>query len=143
MERISGELAMKILFSIKNQPISFWGPKLYSEIEGELSIFIDDKLIFNESGILLLEFAHYLARWLSALEKGDVRDFTYESMDYEDCPIIEFKYRDGNWDMSSIWIDKQRTKYTVLHNTLIYAVRRFINELRDDLSGKICLDGLL
>ena len=75
MEHTPGERTMNICFSITKQVVSPDGPKLYSEVEGILSIFIDEKSVFNEDGILLLELAHELKHWLSDIEVGNFGDF--------------------------------------------------------------------
>ena len=133
---------MNICFSITKLDDSRGWPRLYSEVEGVLSVIIDGKSIFNEGGILLLELAHELARWLSTIEAGNLGDFLYESMDYEDSPILEFKRRGDGWDISSVWMDGKQPQCFVLHDDLVKAVKAFIYDLRRDLGEKVYIDDL-
>lgn len=141
MERIPGERAMNICFSISSRPTSPCGPKLFSEVEGGLSILIDGKIVFNEVGILLLELAQCMNHWLSAIKEGRLGDFIYESMDYEDGPVLEFNRRNGGWNISSVWMEERRPKCFVLHEDLVKAVGDFISEIRREF-GEACVDEL-
>lgn len=139
MECLPSECAMKMEFSITDKPNNQFGPEILSGIQGELSISIDGKKVFNERDILLLELAVSLKRWLSA-EGGD---FSYESMDYEESPIIEFKNINGRWAVSSIWMEEGQPERLILHDELVNAVRGFIYELKLNLADTVTLDHFL
>ena len=66
----------------------------------------------------------------------------YESMDYEDSPILEFKRRDGEWDISSVWMDRKHLPCFVLHDDLLKAGKTFIHDLRCNLSREVYIDNL-
>lgn len=106
------------------------GPQLLAEVEGELIISIEGKNIFSEKGILLLEFAKEISSWLS-LDNGD---FLYESMDFEDSPILFFqKQPNGLWLIGSVW--DLETYPGIVSDVLKEACKSFINELVDDLKS--------
>ena len=107
------------------------GPQLLAEVEEELILSIKGKIIFSEKGILLLEFAKEVSPWLS-LDNGD---FIYESMDFEESPVLFFKKQpDDLWMIGSVW---NRETYTgIVNYPLKEACRSFINELFDDLKSR-------
>ena len=130
---------MKIYFSIIEQPVSRCGPKLYSEVEGIVSILVDGRRVFGEDGILLLELANQLSRWLTTSETQNAGDFCYESMDFEDSPIIKFKHHSNGWIISSAW---ENGEFFVLNKVLISAVSDFLKALKLDLSKLAYVDDL-
>lgn len=102
MERIPSKSSIDIRFDSICKKTFSKTPKIYSEIEGSLKILIDNKLIFNEEGILLGELYLNLKKWLKFSGKEPV-SFTYESMDYEDGPILAFQKSGPIWKVSSVW----------------------------------------
>jgi hypothetical protein len=78
--------------------------KILADIEGELAIFINNALFFYDEFILLLELGIQLTQWLESEEAGIEEVFLYETMDYNEGPIIEFiKVDDDKWKLSSVW----------------------------------------
>ncbi|WP_152525638.1 hypothetical protein [Siccibacter turicensis] len=130
MERIPGKCEMIIQYKILSLGPLREGPQLLAEVEGELIISIKGKIIFSEKGILLLEFAKELSSWLSS----DNGDFLYESMDFEDSPILFFKKQpDGLWLIGSVW--DPETYPDIVSDVLKVACKSFINELIIDLKS--------
>lgn len=94
---------MKIKFEIIDIPEveQLKYPTAY--LEGELVIWINGVLFFNQAGILLIEFAIFINRWLYSIRKGKIIGLNYDSMDNEE-PIITLNYV-GNklYRIHSIW----------------------------------------
>ncbi|OCG47387.1 MULTISPECIES: DUF7878 domain-containing protein [Gilliamella] len=129
MERIPCEFSVEINYTDLNINNITSGPQLFSEVEGQLLIYINNKVIFSEKEILLLELAKQLKDWLHNYDK----DFYYESMDYEDSPILFFKRINlNNWQISGIWMN--RTYANIKLSDLMFACNSFIDKLIIDLN---------
>lgn len=71
-----------------------------SQIEGTLEIHINGSIFLSETNILLIELAQVIHNWLN----NDVMTFYYQSMDYEEEPIINISQCEtGKYFISSIW----------------------------------------
>jgi len=71
----------------------------YATVNGDLTISVDDIIIFNEPNILLLELAFSFDKWLNNTDQ----DFTYDSIDHDE-PILSFvKTSSGLYSFNSIW----------------------------------------
>lgn len=78
--------------------------KLLADIEGELSIVINNRMFFQEKYVLLLEFGVILSNWLEDIDKGNVQSFIYNTMDYSESPLIEFNIQENSlWKIQSPW----------------------------------------
>ena len=112
------------------------GSKTIGEVEGKLSIFVNRKLFFDEENILLLELAIILHRWHERIERDEIIDFYYESMDYEDKPILQFVHGDRlDWYLSSVW-QKFSCISQISLEELIQAVECYIFNLKYELQVK-------
>ncbi|HKS33164.1 MAG TPA: hypothetical protein VJS14_05490 [Enterobacteriaceae bacterium] len=130
MERIPGKCEMIIQYKNLSLGTLREGPQLLAEVEGELIISVGEKNVFCEKGILLLEFAKEVSSWL-LMDNGD---FLYESMDFEDSPILFFqKQPNGLWLIGSVW--SLETYPDIASHILKEACKSFINELVDDLKS--------
>ena len=63
---------------------------MIADVEGRFQVNINNQLFFNEEGILVLEIAYVLMKWIEKIKSGKMIDFDYESMDYEDKPLLKF-----------------------------------------------------
>jgi hypothetical protein len=110
--------------------------KILADIEGSLIISIDGNVYFQENYILLLEFAVFLTRWLAQIEKGIFQDFVYETMDYGEGPIIEFKQKSNNlWVVNSIWA-RENTVVNLRIQDIIIAAKDFLDDFQKDIYKK-------
>ena len=87
---------MKFSFKIEEFPKETGSYHVPAYTEGNLSITNDGKEFLNADGILLVEFAVVLKKWLLAIDAGRIDNFVYESMDFEESPILEFKFLGNN-----------------------------------------------
>ncbi|NUE67587.1 MULTISPECIES: hypothetical protein [Snodgrassella] len=131
MECIPCEFSVEINYTDLNINNVTYGSQIFSEVEGHLIIYINNEIILSEKGILLLELAKQLKDWMNNCDK----DFFYESMDYEDAPILLFrKINLNNWQISGIWMDK--TYSNIKFSELQFACNNFIDKLIIDLNLK-------
>ena len=111
----------------------FEGAKTVAEVEGKLAIFINNRLFFCENHILLLELAIFLNKWLKNINRDLIIEFYYESMNYEDQPILKFyNLKHNKWHLYSVW---QEFSYTETINLieLKRAVEKYVFDLKRDL----------
>lgn len=58
-------------------------------IEGDLRIYIDRQVYFEEPSVNVVELAIQLTKWLDDMSDGEIRDFIYDSIDCEN-PMLRF-----------------------------------------------------
>ena len=103
-----------------------------SEVDGNLSISVNGNLFFEEDNICLAEFAAKLFNWL----KNDYPDkpFIYESMDYEDSPIIQVEVTDDKVALSSVWgIEGIDLPVMAKRNDFVDSANIFLNKFEEEL----------
>ncbi|MBA2662073.1 MAG: hypothetical protein H0U74_07230 [Bradymonadaceae bacterium] len=104
-----------------------------------MTIEIQNVVFLNMEGILLVEFAIELAKWLRQVREGRFRNFYYASMDFEIEPIFALFFNDS-WDgfvPASVWSDKQPS--VISPDTAICAAEKYIRELAVHLNP-LCQD---
>ena len=79
------------------------GWKMLADVEGRFQVRINNKIFFDEERILVLELALALMKWIEKTESGNIIDFYYESMDFEDKPLLKFTQNDDIWNIYSVW----------------------------------------
>jgi hypothetical protein len=131
MKYIPCKFSLEINYTNLNVGNITYGPRLFSEVEGQLIIYIDNKIILSEKGILLLELAKQLKNWINNSDN----DFYYESMDYEEAPILLFRHISlNNWQISGVWMNEIYSNIKL--SDLIVASNKFIEKLITDLNLK-------
>ena len=131
MERIPSKFSINIDYTDLFIGEVSSNPQLFSEVEGNLFISIDNIPVFSENGILLLELAKKLNDWI--YEKQG--DFEYYSMDYEEGPILFFKKEiTGYWQFGSIWMEKVYSDIEL--SKIVVASKEFIDKLLYELQLK-------
>lgn len=75
---------------------------ILSRLEGDLKIYLDNNLYFNESGILLAELCIEILRWLKDLDEN-FKVFQYWTIDYSEAPIIEIVQLGEGYRFNSVW----------------------------------------
>ena len=97
---------MIIDFNIEEFPSDLSQPySLAAYTEGTLRLQVDGQTLFDEEGILLVEFYTAFNAWLVNQEVASKEDFIYESSDFEESPIIAFRYKTdtGSYKFDSVW----------------------------------------
>lgn len=82
---------MKVEFEIISIPEGEQKKYPTAYLEGSLKIMFNSIVFFNQSGILLIEFAILIDKWLERIKVDEFADFIFETMD-NDEPIISFEY---------------------------------------------------
>ena len=137
MERISPKLKMS--FSNIEVLSKDWGWKMLADVEGSLKIAIGNKVFFDEEGILVLELALALMKWIEKIQSGNMVDFYYESMDYEDKPILVFMQNNSIWKVYSVWqVFPDENKLSL--EEIIYISKKYITELLEYLKDNFKFD---
>lgn len=113
---------------------------MLADVEGNLAITIGENTFFDEEYILLLELAVALIRWIKKIESSEMVDFYYESMDYEDKPILAFILNHNNsWRLYSVWeIFTDRSEISL--EELLQTINQFISELTTYIKTNFGLD---
>ncbi|WP_437685677.1 DUF7878 domain-containing protein [Sorangium sp. So ce176] len=95
---------MRFLYEMTSFSEKVEGYNLTAYTEGTLQILIGSVVFLDASGILLVEFAIVLKKWLLSLDDGPV-DLNYASMDFEDDPIFALRYdaAQGEFLPESVW----------------------------------------
>ena len=117
------------------------GWKMLANVEGRFQIDINDRLFFDEEGILVLEIASALMKWIERIKSGNIIDFCYESMDYEDRLLLRFARNNNTWRVYSVWeLFTDRTNFSLKEIT--DASQKYIAELLKYLKNNFKLDFL-
>lgn len=64
-------------------------------IEGDLQVYINDALFFNETCANVFELAIQLGKWLQKVENGGICDFVYDSIDSDESSLQFFVHEQG------------------------------------------------
>ncbi|GJD18230.1 hypothetical protein RIVM261_031860 [Rivularia sp. IAM M-261] len=132
----------KLKFSFSNVvvPPETGGYKMLADVEGNLKITLGKQIFFDEEYILLLELAIRLIKWISKIESEEIVDFYYESMDYEDAPILAFKVNtDSTWHLFSMWQNFNDSSH-ISSEELIQSTKTFITALAAHITTDLDLD---
>lgn len=127
---------IKIDFSVDGFPNDLSESySLTAYTEGTLKISVDEEIIFDEPGILLIELFTSLHKWLSLLDDNNQLDYYYESMDFEEKPILAFDYihKLDKYEIKSVW--GHLTAYVTLEE-ITNACTIFFSDLKNELLTK-------
>lgn len=126
---------MNIDFDIKHIPDELGGYHLTAYTEGDLSIEVLGSTFLVSTEILLVELAVALHIWVSRNHSNST-NFFYASMDFEDEPILAFKYDEEkrNFWIESVWSPGRVGPVPSFE--VVGAVREFINRLSDELEER-------
>lgn len=109
--------------------------QIFSEIEGRLFISVDGVIIFDEEDILLAEFYSQLYSWMYRECREEM--FQYDSMDYEESPIIEVViHGEKKALLSSPWgVETVKFPVEVGKIDFIKAAKVFLNDFEHEIPG--------
>lgn len=135
---------MKIEFEITDIPNEEQKKYPVAYLEGILKIFVCNKIFFDQSGILLIEFAISINNWLRNIKQGEIVDFIYLSMD-NDEPILFINHVvDNNYKINSIWQEVEVSEFLIMEDIVI-EFENFLDDLAIilKLTAKIELNSIL
>lgn len=127
---------MEIKFSFALDKIVPTGPAYTAYklgfIEGDLNIYVDERLFFSEPYVNLAELGIQLGEWLQKIKKSIRENMDFNTIDHNEA-IINFKY-EGNdkWRIYSIW-QKIEINKVITSSRLVKAVKHFLEELNKQL----------
>ncbi len=101
-------------------------------IEGELQIYVDGQLYFEEAFINVVELAIQLGKWLDFVRHGMMRDFVYDSLDSDES-LLKFLVKQNRVQIHS---PLQKFEFPPLPvETVVKAVMRCLVALNVKLHG--------
>jgi len=107
--------------------------RLLCDTEGKLVISNEDGFIFSHDGILLAEFARVLGKWLENNNNQIETDFVYNSMDFEEEPILAFRQSTSGKLIVESSLVPLPVGLSVQSDELIEASKIFLKKLHRDL----------
>lgn len=130
---------MRFLYEIKSFPSKVEGYNITAYTEGTLRLLVGSVTFFDASGILLVEFAVVLKRWLLSLENGPV-DLYYASMDFEEEPILALRYNtvQHRFLPESVWAKSDPLPVSL--GEAKSAANAYLTELGEELRTKYGVD---
>lgn len=138
-------LKLSLVFEniISSQSVSkreLYNSSITAYVEGDLRICVNDKLFFEQEGILLVELYVQFKEWICAKNKF-LKDFSYQSMDFEEKHVLEFIEReDGTWYIHSEWenFNAQDSRFSLLD--LEQAIELFFISLEKEIQRTFSLN---
>jgi hypothetical protein len=126
---------MKIEFEIISIPEGEQKKYPTAYLEGVLKILINNAIFFNQSGMLLIEFAIFIDKWLDKIKVGECLDFVFETMDNDES-IISLNYvKSDFYRIGSIWQEVEVTEL-LSKEQIINAFEKYLVNLETELKLK-------
>ena len=96
----------KIEFTLTNFPDRTSGYHPIAYTEGKLTFFDKNNCkIFQLEGVLLIEFALIIKKWMLLIDKGIIESFIYNSMDFEEEPVLAFMLSNNSFLLKSEFLE--------------------------------------
>ncbi len=130
---------MKIDFEITDFPIEEQKKYITAYLEGVLKITINDVVFFDQSGILLIEYAKCVSKWLAKIKLGKIVDFTYETMDNDESILSIIHVKDNFYRIDSIWKTNEVIQL-INKNEIIKEFDAFLDNINDVLKIRFNLN---
>ncbi|QUW24618.1 cytoplasmic protein [Bacillus cereus] len=101
-------------------------------IEGEVTIYAGDSVLFQKSCMKVAELGIYLGQWMEQVQHGQNVHMNYETPDRDETILSFFYEEDNQWRVSSSWqqFDLQECISTT---TVVESVQRYLYELNKEL----------
>ncbi|AAT60391.1 MULTISPECIES: tubby C-terminal domain-like protein [Bacillus cereus group] len=101
-------------------------------IEGEVTIYAGDSVLFQKSCMKVAELGVYLGQWMEQVQHGQNVHMNYETPDREEI-ILSFSYEEDNqWRVSSSW-QQFEVQECISTTALVESVQRYLYELNKEL----------
>ena len=119
------------------------GPSLNSTAErllrivADLSINVDERLLYKETDVPIVELAGQLWQWL---KQGEIRtDFSYESMESDTPGLISIKRGSGGWQVGSVHQEYEEVRLWPLED-IDRAVQNFLESVVGAARNQLAVD---
>ncbi|EJV70101.1 hypothetical protein IEM_00959 [Bacillus cereus BAG6O-2] len=101
-------------------------------IEGDLTICVGDRVLFQKSCMKVVELGIYLGQWMEQVQHGQNVHVNYETIDDDEVILGFFYEEDNQWRNSSSWqeFELQERISTI---TLVESVQRYLYGLNKEL----------
>ncbi|HHT7239110.1 TPA: tubby C-terminal domain-like protein [Bacillus cereus] len=101
-------------------------------IEGDLTICVGERVLFQKSCMKVAELGIYLGQWMEQVQHGQNVQMNYETVDRDEV-ILGFSYEEDNqWRVSSSWQEFELQE-RISTTTLVESVQRYLYELNKEL----------
>ncbi|MDA1611621.1 cytoplasmic protein [Bacillus cereus] len=101
-------------------------------IEGEVTIYAGDSVLFQKSCMKVAELGIYLGQWMEQVQHGQNVHMNYETPDRDET-ILSFSYEEDNqWRVSSSW-QQFEVQECISTTALVESVQRYLYELNKEL----------
>ncbi|OFD76452.1 MULTISPECIES: cytoplasmic protein [Bacillus cereus group] len=101
-------------------------------IEGDLTICVGERVLFQKSCMKVAELGIYLGQWMEQVQHGQNVQMNYETVDRDEV-ILGFSYEEDNqWRVSSGWQEFELQE-RISTTTLVESVQRYLYELNKEL----------
>jgi len=132
-------VSVRFEFEILLLPEEIGGYRLAAYTEGVLRLMVGATAFLDADGVLLVEFGLALHKWLEIARSGP-HDFYYASMDFEEEPILAFRYDalEDKYRLESVWAQGQAP--LVPCPDVVAASRTYLADLRGLLKRKRGVD---
>jgi hypothetical protein len=131
---------MQLEFTIEAFPGVRTARDVIAHTEGRLCVLLEGRIFLETGGILLVELAIVLGKWLRTMRAGALEDLYYASMDFEEEPILALRLGDrgGPFVPESVWAEGQRSAIAVADAT--NAAEQYLLELAKELREEYGFD---
>ena len=126
---------MKVEFEIISIPEGEQRKYPTAYLEGSFKIMFNNIIFFYQPGILLIEFAILIDKWLERNKLDEFADFIFETMD-NDEPILSFEYVKADfYRVESIWKETEVDEL-IPKKEIINAFEKYLVDLEAELKLK-------
>ncbi|GAB6434636.1 hypothetical protein bcgnr5390_07970 [Bacillus luti] len=101
-------------------------------IEGELTIHVDDRVLFQKSCMKVAELGIYLGQWMEQVQYGQNEQMNYETPERDEVILRFFYEEDDQWKIYSSW-QQFEIQESISTATLVESVQRYLYELNKEL----------
>ncbi|MDV6039126.1 cytoplasmic protein [Bacillus sp. SM-B1] len=101
-------------------------------IEGEVTIYAGDSVLFQKSCMKVAEFGIYLGQWMEQVQHGQNVHMNYETPDRDETILSFFYEEDNQWRVSSSW-QQFELQECISTTTVVESVQRYLYELNKEL----------
>ncbi|WP_439022077.1 tubby C-terminal domain-like protein [Bacillus thuringiensis] len=101
-------------------------------IEGELTIHVDDRVLFQKSCMKVAELGIYLGQWMEQVQYGQNEQMNYETPERDEVILRFFYEEDDQWKIYSSW-QQFEIQESISTTTLVESVQRYLYELNKEL----------
>ncbi|MBJ8008812.1 MULTISPECIES: tubby C-terminal domain-like protein [Bacillus cereus group] len=101
-------------------------------IEGDLTICVGDRVLFQKSCMKVAELGIYLGQWMEQVQHGQNIHMNYETIEDDELILCFFYEEDNQWRISSGWQEFELQE-RISTATLVESVQRYLYELNKEL----------